>query len=89
MLIEVDTKRHPREPMMKALHPAHYLGALSQDGERLTLVSIAPDDPWQAFRAMRKRLRRSQEPVALSLYDAERPVEHTADIVVLRPRRAV
>lgn len=88
MLIEVDTKRHRREPMMNALHPAHYLGALSEDGERLTLVSIAPEDPWQAFRAMRKRLRRSHQPVALSLYDSSLPVEHTADIVVFRPRRA-
>jgi hypothetical protein len=90
MLIEVDSKRTLREPVMtKALRPAHYLGALSEDGEHLTLVSISPDDPWQAFKAMRKKLRRSSTPVALSLYDSKQPVEHTADIVVLRPRQAV
>jgi hypothetical protein len=89
MLIEVDTRRQVRQPMKTALSPSHYLGALSEDGERLTLVSIRPDDPWQAFRAMRKTLRRTHQPVALSLYDADLPVEHTADIVVLRPKRAV
>lgn len=87
MVIELDTQRPRREPMMKACSPAHYLGALSENGERLTLVSIAPDDPWQAFRAMRRRLRRKHETVALSLYDAPRPIEHSAEIVVLRPSR--
>lgn len=90
MLIEVDSDRTLRErPMTQALRSAHYLGALSEDGEHLTLVTIAPDDPWRAFKAMRRQLRRTKQPVALSLYDAPQPVEHTADIVVLRPRQAV
>lgn len=89
MAIELDSKRPANQAMSTALSPAHYLGAFSEERERLTLVSIDPNDPWEAFRTVRKRLRRSSERVNLALYDAPRPVEHDAEIVVLRPRRAV
>jgi len=90
-VIEMDRQRtHPvPEAMSTALSPSHYIGAFSEDRDRLTLVAIDPKDPWEAFRAVRRRLRRSNERVDIALYDAPQPVEHDAEIVVLRPRRAV
>lgn len=81
-----------RQMVLEARHArvesAHYIGALSDDGRQLTLVTIDPDDPWTAFRSMRRRMRRTVESAEISLFDSPSPVGHQAEIVELRPRRA-
>lgn len=89
MATELDSKRPAPSTMRTALAPAHYLGAMSKDQERLTLHAIDPDDPWATIRAMRKQMRRSKKPVNIALFDSPLPVEHSAEIVVFKPRKAV
>lgn len=76
-----------RPTMNTKTAPSEYVGALLGE-RRLTLVAIDPTHPWEAFRRMRRIMRRQAEPSKqISLYESEYPVENEARVIVLDSRR--
>lgn len=67
---------------------SEYVGALLADERRLVLVSVDPDQPWDAFRELRRAMRR-EHPSAIStaMFAAPTPIEHHADVISLESRR--
>lgn len=78
----------PRRIMNSSTARTEYVGALFADEARLMLVPVTPDEPWEAFRQLRKALRRTKksEPV-IALYESDAPIEHQADVISLESRR--
>lgn len=68
---------------------ADYVGAFIEDESRLTLVPIDPEDPWEAFKSLRRRLRREQRAAEahVALFETDTPLEHSADVISLASRR--
>lgn len=68
--------------------PSEYVGALLSDERSLTLVRIDPSDPWEAFRRLRRMVRRLPDPPSdLSLYESDMPIENQARVIMLDSRR--
>jgi hypothetical protein len=68
--------------------PSEYVGALLADERSLTLVRIDPKDPWEAFRRLRRMVRRLPEPPKdLSFYETDTPIENEARVISLDSRR--
>ena len=78
-----------RETMNAATTPVEYVGALIEDEHRLMLVTVDPADPWDAFRKLRRTLRRTgkAEQAKVALFEASAPIEHKADVISLESRR--
>lgn len=77
----------PRASMNNRTASSEYVGALLGE-RRLTLVRIDPTHPWEAFRRMRRIMRRQDEPpTGLSLYESDHPVENEARVIALDSRR--
>jgi hypothetical protein len=65
-----------------------YVGALLPEESRLMLVPVQPDEPWEAFRQLRKAMRRTKtENALIGLYETDAPIEHQADVISLESRR--
>lgn len=74
--------------MKTASVPSEYVGALLSDERSLTLVRIDPKDPWDAFRRLRRMIRRMPEPPSgLSFYESDTPIENEARVISLDSRR--
>ena len=76
-----------RETMQTQPAQSEYVGALIEDERRVVLVSVDPDNPWEAFRRLRKQMRRERKPASMALYETGSPIEHTADVIDLSSRR--
>ena len=80
-----ESSRH--KPMQTATR-TDYVGAQLQDERRVMLVSIDPERPWDAFRRLRRAVRRERTRVAaFSLVDSDGPLGHQADVIPLASRR--
>ncbi|HEX9775579.1 MAG TPA: hypothetical protein VGB83_08360 [Actinomycetota bacterium] len=66
---------------------AGYVGALMEDQNQAVLVPIDPADPWEAFRTVRRTMRKSRGKASFALYEADGPLEATANVIDLRSRR--
>lgn len=76
-----------RKPMETAIR-TDYVGAQLQDEHRVMLVSIDPERPWDAFRRLRRAVRRERKHVVtFSLVDSDGPLDHQADVIPLASRR--
>ena len=65
-----------------------YLGAFLSEERRLVLVGIDENDPWEAFRSMRRAMRRGRaQGPDFDLYTANIALEHQADVIPLASRR--
>ena len=82
------TEMFPRRIMNSSFARTEYVGALFRDEARLMLVPVTPEEPWEAFRQLRKAIRRTKknDPV-IGLYEADAPIEHQADVISLASRR--
>ncbi len=78
-----------RANMQTAQARADYVGAFIEDERRLTLVAIDPADPWEAFKSLRRSLRRNDRAAEarIALFEADQPLEHTADVISIASRR--
>lgn len=77
-----------RVNMNSAEARAEYVGALIADESRLMLVSVDPNEPWEAFRALRRLMRKSNTaPAEIALFESATPIEHQADVISLESRR--
>jgi len=88
MVIDLDAKRITRSIAPSSHESTQYLGTTSQDG-RVTLVTLDSSDPWEAFKAVRERAIKGDAPRDFALYESPRPVEQTAELVVMHSRRAI
>lgn len=88
MVIDLDAKRITRSISPSTPESKQYLGTTSSDG-RVTMVSLDPADPWEAFKAVRERAAKGDAPRDFALYESPRPIERSAELVVLRTRRAI
>jgi hypothetical protein len=68
---------------------AEYVGALLDEERRLVLVSVDPEHPWEAFRQLRRQMRRERRAStsSISLFTAAAPFNQNADIIPLDSRR--
>lgn len=64
-----------------------YVGALIEDERRLVLVSVDPQDPWEAFRALRREMRRTRKSAAVGMFHADAPLGHAAEVIPLASRK--
>src|SRR5438309_2052385 len=78
-----------RETMNTANARTDYVGAYLEDEHRLMLVAVDPAEPWEAFRKMRRALRRTKkaEQATLALFETEAPIDHSAEVISLSSRR--
>jgi hypothetical protein len=78
-----------RAKMQSAQAVSEYVGAFIEDERRLTLVAIDPTEPWEAFRALRRQMRRESKAAdaSMGLYASADPIEHSAKIISLESRR--
>lgn len=78
-----------RSQMQSLQQRPDYVGALIDDERRLVLVSVDPDEPWEAFRRLRRRMRKdpSSTKAVIDIFNAAAPLEHSADIIPLASRR--
>ncbi|MFN2614480.1 MAG: hypothetical protein ABR552_06650 [Actinomycetota bacterium] len=75
---------------MKATNArTEYLGAFLEEERRLMLVAVDPAEPWEAFRKLRRTLRRTTkaESATLGLFESAKPIEHAADVISIGSRR--
>jgi hypothetical protein len=79
---------HRPEMIQSAAQP-DYVGALIEDERRMVLVSVDPADPWEAFRRLRRVMRRDprKADARVDLFSAPHPLEHSADVIELHTRR--
>jgi len=77
-----------RPDMTHSVQP-DYVGALIEDERRLVLVSVDPTEPWEAFRSLRRVMRRDprKADARIDIFSATHPVEHSADVIELHTRR--
>lgn len=74
--------------MNTAASRSEYVGALISDERRLVLVSVNPDEPWEAFRKLRRVMRRERaSAVSTAMFEASTPIERQADVISLESRR--
>ena len=68
---------------------AAYVGAFIADERRLVLASVDPSEPWEAFRTLRRTLRRTAKAAdaQISLFESPVPLEHKADVISIQSRR--
>lgn len=68
---------------------SEYVGALIPDECRLVLVSIDPEKPWDAIRALRRILRKEKKSreAMIGMFSSPTPIEHTAEVITLASRR--
>jgi hypothetical protein len=66
---------------------SEYVGALFEDERRLVLVPVSEDEPWEAFRQMRRVMRRERKDASIGLFASPNPIERTADVIDLSSRR--
>ena len=78
-----------RRKMMAQTLASDYIGAHFQDERRVVLVSVDPDEPWEAFRQLRRRMRRERNGgrSTVGMYHAEAPIDHSAEVIPLSSRR--
>lgn len=78
-----------RRKMMQQTLASDYIGAHFKDQNRVLLVSVDPDEPWEAFRQLRRRMRRERHggAASMSLFHSESPINHAADVIPLASRR--
>lgn len=79
-----------RRPHMQSLQERpDYLGALIEEERRLVLVSVNPDEPWDAFRRLRRVMRRDprRSEALIDIYETDTPLEHKADVIEISSRR--
>lgn len=76
-----------RETMRDQTARSDYVGALIDGERRMVLVGVDPENPWEAFRRLRKQMRRERKPATVALYGADAPLEHQADVIDLSSRR--
>jgi len=78
-----------RVNMRTAEARSEYVGAFVEDEARLTLVAIDPADPWEAFRSLRRQMRRdgAAARATMAMFDSDVRLEHTAEVVSLDSRR--
>ncbi len=74
--------------MNTAVSRSEYVGALISDERRLVLVSVNPEEPWEAFRKLRRVMRRENATaLTTAIYEAPTPIERQADVISLESRR--
>jgi hypothetical protein len=67
---------------------SEYVGALIADERRLVMVSVDPDEPWEAFRKLRRVMRRQHQGAATTaMFESTAPIEHQADVISIESRR--
>lgn len=76
-----------RAKMQSTAARSEYVGALITDERRLVLVPVSEDDPWEAFRQLRKTMRRERKAAEIALYETSAPIEHSAEVIDLSSRR--
>ncbi|HEX9711758.1 MAG TPA: hypothetical protein VGB52_04285 [Actinomycetota bacterium] len=78
-----------RSPMQTAQQRPDYVGALLEEERRLVLASVDPNEPWEAFRRLRRAMRKEPRGgrARIDIFNAPAPLEHTADIIPLASRR--
>lgn len=87
--MKVETTRDEKIRGAIDMGTVHYLAARTQDGSRMTAVEIDPNDPWSAFRTMRKQMRRrSMNPPHFALLASDHRFGHQAKVIDLTARRA-
>jgi len=79
----------PQAMMQTLQERPDYVGALIEDERRLMLVSVDPQEPWEAFRRLRRALRKdpAREKAVIDIFEAAGPLEYTADVIPLASRR--
>ena len=78
----------PRVKMMQSLAArSEYVGALISEERRLVLVPVSADEPWEAFRQLRKAMRRERKNAEIAMYEASATIEHSAEVIDLQSRR--
>lgn len=78
-----------RVDMKTAEARSDYVGAFIEDDRKLTLVAIDPADPWEAFRSLRRQMKRvsGAEHATIAMFDSDVRLEHNATVVDLSSRR--
>jgi hypothetical protein len=78
-----------RETMQENSARTDYVGAFLEEERRLMLVAVDPSEPWEAFRKLRRAMRRTKQPesATLAMFEAEAPIEHNADVISIGSRR--
>lgn len=69
--------------------PTGYVGALIEDERRLVLVPVDTEEPWEAFRTLRRAMRKENKDsqVSLGMYESPAPIGHQADVIEIESRR--
>jgi len=78
---------HRRAPMRANEARTQYVGATLADERHAVLIAIDPGDPWNAFRQLRRSMRRERGRGRIALYESPTPVDHAADVISLEERR--
>jgi hypothetical protein len=83
------TELFRRETMQTAQARNEYVGALLEEERRLMLVPLPEEKPWEAFRQLRKimRRRKTSEAAIVGIFESAAPIEHQADVIPLESRR--
>lgn len=76
-----------RRKAMQSYAVSDYVGALIEEEHRMVLVSVDPEHPWDAFRRLRREMRRTRKPATMSMVHADAPLGHAADVITLDSRR--
>lgn len=78
-----------RKDMTSTREHSDYIGALIPDECRMMLVSMDPEHPWEAFRQLRRLLRKEKSaPEALvGLFESPVPIDQQAEVIPLSSRR--
>lgn len=64
-----------------------YVGALIQAERRLVLVPMDPQEPWEAFRALRTWMRRKKLPAEVGMFESDAPIVAGDNVIPLARRR--
>jgi hypothetical protein len=81
------TSESLRRKAMQTSARSDYVGALIEEERRLVLVSVDPNEPWEAFRALRREMRRASKPTAIGMFHTETPLGHAAEVISLDSRK--
>ncbi|MFA5891699.1 MAG: hypothetical protein WDA27_12230 [Actinomycetota bacterium] len=78
-----------RRNMKSSQKHSEYIGALIPDECRMMLVSMDPERPWEAFRQMRRLLRKEKKAAEalVGLFESPVPIDLQADVIPLASRR--
>ena len=82
-------KHMSTQRMTSATEPAQYISARDRVNGKALLVAIDTENPWDAFKAMRRSMRkaRSASTIDFGLIESETALEHTADVIHIEARR--